>query len=80
LTNRPIQVVFWYKLNDPDPPLVPLCSEEPHRLRGIADVSEVLAWAEAKANGRDLTIYAEIDRGPDRGLVLVRGVDPTWAG
>jgi hypothetical protein len=80
LTNRPIQVVFWYKLNDPDPPLVPLWSEEPHRLRGIADVSEVLAWAEAKANGRDLTIYAEIDRGPDRGLVLVRGVDPTWAG
>jgi len=80
LTNRPIQVVFWYKLNDPDPPLVPLWSEEPHRLRGIADVSEVLAWAEAKANGRDLTIYAAIDRGPDRGLVLVRGVDPTWAG
>jgi len=80
LTNRPIQVVFWYKLNDTDPPLVPLWSEEPHRLRGIADVSEVLAWAEAKANGRDLTIYAEIDRGPDRGLVLVRGVDPTWAG
>lgn len=74
------QVVFWRKRNDPEPPLVPLWSAEPHRLRGITDVSEVLAWAEANANGRDVAIYAEIDRGPNQGLVLLRGVDPTKAG
>jgi hypothetical protein len=72
------QVVFWHKLNDPDPPLVPLWSEEPHRLRDVVDVSEVLTWANAHAEGREVAIYAEVDRGPDQGLVLVVGRDPTW--
>jgi hypothetical protein len=74
------QVVFWRKHNDPEPPLRPLWGSEPHRLREVADLNEVLVWAETHANGRLVAIYAEVDRGPDQGLVLLRGRDPTWDG
>ena len=49
------------------------------RLLEAADVEEVLAWARAQSEGRDIAIWAEISRGPDQGRVLLFGVDPTRA-
>ena len=74
------RVVFWTKLNDPEPPLVPLWSETSHTLRGVSDVTQALTWAEENAEGRQVCVYAEVDRGPDLGFVLLRGTDPTRAG
>lgn len=71
------QVQFWRQLSDPEPPLMPLWESEVHRLVGVNDVADALGWAEAHAGGRRIVIYAEIDRGPNVGLVRVRGVDPT---
>lgn len=71
------QVQYWRKLNDPLPPLVPMWESELHRIDGVEDVEEALAWAEANANGRRVVLYAEVDRGPEAGLVCLRGVDPT---
>lgn len=72
------QVEFWTKLNDPPPPLAPMWHVETTRLSGARDVREVLAWAEERVRGRNLTIYAEVNRGADAGRVRLVGVDPTW--
>lgn len=71
------QVHFWTKLNDPGPPFAPLWSKDAYRLAGVTDVHDVLEWAKARANGREIAIYAEVDRGHDRGDVRLVGVDPT---
>jgi hypothetical protein len=72
------QVEFWTKLNDPGPPLAPLWSVEATRLTGVQNVREVLAWADKRAEGREVTVYVEVNRGPDAGRVRLVGVDPTW--
>jgi hypothetical protein len=72
------QVEFWTQLNDPPPPLAPMWQVEPIRLAGARDVREVLAWADERAQGRKVTIYVEVNRGPDAGRVRLVGVDPTW--
>lgn len=43
------------------------------------DVHQVIKWAdaEAEAGGGTYTLFARIDRGEDRGLVWLAGVDPT---
>jgi hypothetical protein len=71
------QVEFWTKLNDPPPPLAPMWQVETTRLVGARDVREVLAWAEKRAESRDVTIYVEVNRGPNAGRVRLVGVDPT---
>ena len=51
-------------------------------VRGATDVHEVLEWAEREALVREstYTLFANVDRGPDRGLVWLAGVDPTvWS-
>jgi len=50
------------------------------RLRGARDVHEAIGWAEANAGGRDVAVYAEVDRGPEHGHVLLVGNDPTRGG
>jgi hypothetical protein len=72
------QVVFWQKLNDPDPPLRPMWWSHSTRLAGVKDIYEVLEWAEAHADGRDIAIYVELDRGKENGNIRLLGVDPTW--
>jgi hypothetical protein len=74
------QVQFWHQLNDPEPPLVPLWSCYSTRLVGVSEATEALAWAEARANGRRIVLYAEVDRGDDVGLVRLHGIDPTRGG
>jgi len=71
------QVHFWRQCNDPEPPTVPLWASEIHRLVGVSDVADALDWAQAHAGGRRVVLYAEVDRGPNVGLVQLRGVDPT---
>jgi hypothetical protein len=71
------QIQFWRKMNDPAPPLVPMWASELHRIVGVEDVEEALAWAEANAAGRRVVVYAEVDRAPNIGLVRLRGKDPT---
>ena len=44
---------------------------------GAGDVTEVIDWASAKAAGRTYTLYAVHDRGDERGLIHLFGVDPT---
>jgi len=44
---------------------------------GAGDVTEVIDWANAKAAGRTYTLYAVHDRGDERGLIHLFGVDPT---
>ena len=39
--------------------------------------TEVIDWANAKAAGRMYTLYAVHDRGDERGLIHLFGVDPT---
>ena len=58
-----------------DPPLVYESTEI--NATDVADVSEVLRWAEDNADGRTFTLYAVVDRGPEPGLVHLAGVDPT---
>lgn len=72
------QVEFWTKLNDPAPPLAPMWQVETTRLAGVRDVRDALAWADERAAGRNVTIYVEVNRGPDMGRVRLIGVDPTW--
>jgi hypothetical protein len=50
------------------------------RLRGAGDVHEAIAWADANAHGRSVAVYAEVDRGPEHGHVLLLGTDPTRQG
>lgn len=74
------QVHFWKRLNAPDPPLRPMWLQDSYRLTGVAGVQEAHEWAQARADGRDIAIYAELDRGDQHGLVRLMGFDPTWAG
>lgn len=74
------QVVFWKRMNDPEPPLRPMWWSDATRLAGVGDIREVLEWAEAHAEGREIAIYAELDRGKEHGNVRLLGIDPTWAG
>jgi hypothetical protein len=49
---------------------------------GAVDVHEVLDWAEQEARAREssYTLFALVDRGSDRGLVWLAGIDPTvWS-
>lgn len=61
------QVVFWKGAGWSDHT----------RLAGVKDIHEVLAWAEAHADGRDIAIYVELDRGKEHGHLRLLGVDPT---
>jgi hypothetical protein len=71
------QVEFWTKLSDPEPPLAPLWQVEAIRLVDVQSIREVLAWADERAEGREVTIYVEVNRGSDAGRVRLVGVDPT---
>jgi hypothetical protein len=74
------RVEFWERLSNPEPPLVPMWSSYVIRLRGAGDVHEAIAWADANAHGRSVAVYAEVDRGPEHGHVLLLGTDPTRQG
>jgi hypothetical protein len=71
------RVRFWGVKTESrtDPPLVYESTEI--NVTNVADVSEVLRWAEDNADGRTFTLYAVVDRGLERGLVHLTGVDPT---
>ncbi|HET7648167.1 MAG TPA: hypothetical protein VFK17_06320 [Gaiellaceae bacterium] len=74
---RVYRVRFWgLKVGQTrtDPPLV----YEVEEWDVVADdVTAVLDWARGSAGGRTDTVYAAVDRGPERGLVRVYGSDPT---
>jgi hypothetical protein len=64
-------VVFWRK-----------GASSEFNVSRAADVHEALEWAEGEALARQstYTLFAVVDRGPDRGLVWLAGVDPTvWS-
>jgi hypothetical protein len=71
------RVRFWEVKTETrtDPPLVYESAEVD--VSEVAGVSEALRWAEDNADGRTFTLYALVDRGPDRGLVHLEGADPT---
>jgi hypothetical protein len=46
-------------------------------LEGAHNAREVLAWAEENAAGRSYVVFAAVERGQDRGLVRIFGIDPT---
>lgn len=49
----------------------------PRRLTNVRDVEEVFDWARRHAEGRQFAVYVEVDRGKNRGLIRLYGVDPT---
>ncbi len=56
-----------------------VCDE--HRLRGAADVMEVIAWAEATARPEQtFTLYVEHLQAGRPGLIHLAGSDPTDPG
>jgi hypothetical protein len=78
------RVVFWQQ--GPGPPDRPGslggwgCSDQD--LEETLDVHEVIEWAEAEARRlRSMyALYAKVDRGSDRGLVWLAGINPTTSG
>jgi hypothetical protein len=70
--DRPTYRVYFWR----GQPRGGYASEE-FELRGAADVHEVLSWAEQRAEGRLVTIYAVRDGADGRGLIRLAGVDPT---
>ena len=50
------------------------CTE--FELAGVEDLTEVLAWAEANANGRTAEIFVRHDHGTERGLIRISGARP----
>jgi hypothetical protein len=75
---RKYRIRFWAPKTGQmrtDPPLVYESYEV--ELSDVRDVTKVVEWARANAEERTYTIYAVVDRGPDRGLVLLLGIDPT---
>ena len=78
LQEEPVyRVYFWTQESFPEPPDVPFWSCEPLRLTGTSEVPEVLQWATENSAGRSFTVYAEVNRGTNIGLVHLAGVDPT---
>lgn len=62
---------FWSRDETP----IAMWECEPVRITGTEDVAEVIEWA--RSDGRQFTIYAEVSRPHQDGLVLVHGIDPT---
>ena len=71
------RVYFWELAYKPERGIPPLWSSDEYELTDVRDVAEVLEWAEASSKGRAYTLYAIHDRGTDRGLIQLLGVDPT---
>lgn len=67
------QVEFWSK------PHGPMWHCDTTRLLDASSVEEVLAWARTRAEGRDITVYVEVNRGAEGGRLRLLGVDPTKA-
>jgi hypothetical protein len=61
-------VTFWRRTSSHD-----------HDVVGAEDVHAVIEWADVEAKRRDstYTLFAKVDRGDDRGLVWLAGIDPT---
>lgn len=73
------RVYFWERQPPPPgaPELVGYHSAE-FEASGAEDVGEVLAWGEETATaGSTYTVYAVVEIGGERGLVRLRGADPT---
>ena len=78
-TDRPVyRVYFWHR-----PPVLGVAPEhamwhcEEYRLRGAADVEEVLAWARGSARpDQTFVLYVEHRDAHRSGLVRLLGVDP----
>jgi hypothetical protein len=73
------RVYFWTP--QPPPPDLP---EHPGGYRSSefeltnADVTDVLAWAQATATrGSTYTVYAVVEQNGEKGLVRLSGTDPT---
>ena len=49
---------------------------EEYELTGVADVREVVAWAEGVAAGRVPEIFVRHDQAPERGLIRLCGGRP----
>jgi hypothetical protein len=75
------RVDFWKPLGNLNPRRlsigVPFQSDE-WMLTDVRDVSEAIEWADAHADGRTYTLYAVYERGSERGLIHLLGVDPTY--
>ena len=67
------QIEFWSTPGGPGS----MWHADVTRLKEASSVEDVLTWARAQAEGRQFTIYAEVNRGTDRGRVRLFGTDPT---
>jgi len=68
LTELPLYRVYFWRGS----------SSYEYELRGCHNVREAIAWAEENAGAeRSFTLYAVVDRGNERGLVRLFGIDPT---
>jgi hypothetical protein len=73
------RIYFWERQPPPPgaPELVGYHSAE-FEASGVEDVGEVLAWAKETATaGATYTVYAVVEFAGERGLVRLRGADPT---
>ena len=73
--NDPVyRVHFWHRQSDRS---MPGWVSDEWRLSNV-DVAEVLAWAEAQAEGRRVTIWVEHDNDRDGpGMIRLLGWEPT---
>lgn len=73
------RVDYWRQFAPPPgtPPEMMGYKQDSHRISGVRDVNEVLAWAEANAAGRSFVVYASYGSGDDRVIARVYGADPT---
>jgi hypothetical protein len=80
VSRRSIRVYFWrrgHAVDEATAENTGYASYE-HEVLGVADVNEVISWAEENAGeDRTFTIYAVVEREGEVGLVRVLGSDPT---
>ncbi|PRB36092.1 hypothetical protein CQ020_22080 [Arthrobacter sp. MYb23] len=51
-------------------------ASEEWQLTEVADVTEVLAWAEERADGRTFVVYAEFVHEGGHGMIRLLGAEP----
>ncbi|RYP88244.1 hypothetical protein EKO23_02565 [Nocardioides guangzhouensis] len=66
ITDEPAYVVVLHRGSD----------AEGFRLTGTLSVHEVMAWAEARAAGRTVQVFVEVDTGDDRQALRLLGRAP----
>jgi hypothetical protein len=80
MDGRVYRVYFWRAPSHPDG--MHTCSET--RVTDVDSITEVLEWSAARADGRDVVVYLELEEQPgapgaERGLIRLHGHGPDAA-